>query len=232
MIFVQNNTLAYLALFAGVLAVSFVPFISRVSTWFVTIVHEIGHALTALVLQGRIVAIRLHSDGGGDTQTSHHVNPLYKIVRIIELFAGYSFPIYLGASLIVSSVLYNNSTYGTVVLLAIGLITLIFLRNWFGLIILFVYFSVFSIFWVTRLYLNEDYFIAFMGGVFLVKGLADLVTAAIQTFDNGSEAWTDFHFLEDEYFFSAKFWYVCFILVQICLIIAFFHFVPIDIQVV
>jgi len=233
MTFHTENILDYLLLFAGVLVVVFVPYISRVASWFVTIVHETGHGVMSIILPGvSLSSFKLHSNGAGESGSSHQVGPFYKLSRIIELFSGYSFPIYLGTAMIAAAALFDNTTFGVIVLVAMGVLTLVYLRNWFGLLILVVYFSVLFVLWALRMHLNEEYVIVFMGLLFLVRGLYDLISASVLVFGEYDESGSDFHLLEEETHIPAKFWYVFYILFQFMVVVGFYLVVPIDISIV
>lgn len=207
----------YLAVFGVVLVCVFVPYIRKVSEWFVTIIHEFGHALTALLLGGGINGIKLHADGSGVTITKQARGLFYKLFRRIILFAGYSFPLYIGIALMVT-VVTNNVSVGMVILLVMGLLTFIFLRNWFGLVIILIYFAVLFVFWQFHTVLDEKYLVLFMSMLFIIRGAYDIVMVAKLVFRREVTDESDFHLLANESWLPRQVWYVIFVLFQLIVI--------------
>jgi len=97
----------------------------------VTLVHEAGHAVVALLTGRRLNGIRLHTDTSGLTVSS---GPPRGPGMIATAAAGYLAPAALG---LVSVVLVENDL--TAGALYVGLATLglmlAFIRNWFGLLV-------------------------------------------------------------------------------------------------
>jgi len=207
----------YLALLVGVISCFVLPYVKKVSNWFITIIHEFGHAITALFLGGGIQGIRLHSDGSGSTHTYQSNGILYKLVRRIILFAGYSFPIYIGLALLIVAAL-GKYELGSILLVIIGILTFVFLRNWFGFLIIFVYFGTLIAFWLMRFQVDNKYLIIFMGFLFLIGGLHDIIQVSKIVFRKEVAAESDFHLLASESWFPAPVWYITFIIVQTIII--------------
>lgn len=96
-----------------------------------TLVHEAGHAVVALLTGRRLNGIRLHTDTSGLTVSS---GPPRGPGMIATAAAGYLAPAALG---LVSVVLVENDL--TAGALYVGLATLglmlAFIRNWFGLLV-------------------------------------------------------------------------------------------------
>jgi hypothetical protein len=67
----------------------------------VTVAHEGGHAFAAVLTRRRLLRIRIHADGSGDTR--HRGRP-GGAGSTITAFAGYPFPGLLGAALIAAAV--------------------------------------------------------------------------------------------------------------------------------
>ena len=66
----------------------------------VTVAHEGGHALAAVLTRRRVLRVRIHADGSGDTR--HYGRP-GSPGSTITAFAGYPFPGLLGAALIAAA---------------------------------------------------------------------------------------------------------------------------------
>lgn len=215
MTFVIENGLPYLVILGMVAVCIFVPYIRKVAEWFVTIVHELGHGIFALLLGGGIGAIKLHSDGSGSTSTLQRRGLFAKPISRIVLFAGYSFPIYLGASLILTA-MSGNTVFGTVVLISMGILTFIFLRNWFGFLIIIIYGGTLALFYALPEILGEEYLILFMGFLFLLRGVYDVIAVSRMVFgDYLGDNESDFDILASDSWFPAQFWYIFFVTVQI-----------------
>lgn len=123
-----NNPLAAALLGA---ALALVPPIWHYSRHVVTLVHEAGHAVVALLTGRRLNAIRLHSDTSGLTISSGRPRGPGMIVMVA---AGYLAPSVLGLVCIVL-VAADQTAWA----LWTGLITLalmlLHVRNWFGLLV-------------------------------------------------------------------------------------------------
>lgn len=204
--------------FVAVGVFMFTPYVKSVATWFVTIIHEFGHAVFSLLTLNGISAIKLHRDGSGSTATLHSAGLFSRLTRIIVLFAGYTAPIYLGFALITLNV-NEQSLVAFYIVVGIGLLTLVFLRSWFGIIILAVYFL--SLFFALTVN-NAQFlpvFINFLGILFLVGGIKDLVKVAGPVFLRNKyemSASSDFHILQEESIFRipAQVWYVFYVLIN------------------
>lgn len=205
----------------SVVAFVAVPYVRKVAEWFVTIIHEAGHGVFSLLTGNGISGIKLHRDGSGSTTTTHYRNIFSKITRTIVLFSGYSAPIYLGVILAVL----NLQSWGVAafyVLIGVGLMTLIFLRNFFGIIILGLYFLILA---GGMFFANGEYMPAvvnFFALLFLIGGMKDIILIAKPVFQSGRynlNTMSDFHILQEESMFNipAQVWYIIFILWNVAL---------------
>lgn len=212
------NGWVLLLTFITVLIFMFVPYLKTVATWFVTIIHEAGHAIFSLLTGNGISAIRLHKDGSGSTDTLHVSGLFSRLFRIIVLFAGYTAPIYLGFGLIMLN-LNDLAMVAFYILLVIGLLTLVFLRSWFGIIILAIYFlSLFAVMVVNN-GATLPLFVNFLGFLFVALGLKDLIQVAGPVFMKkkySMSASSDFHILQEESLFHipAQAWYVFYVIIN------------------
>lgn len=66
----------------------------------VTVAHEGGHAFAAVLTRRRVLQVRVHADGSGETR--HYGRP-GSLGSTMTAFAGYPFPGLLGAALIAAS---------------------------------------------------------------------------------------------------------------------------------
>ena len=219
-------------IFVGVLALVFVPFISKVAEWFVTLIHELGHGLVTLPFGGRLGGIHLESDGSGSTNMQYRGGIFYKPVRILSLLMGYAFPVYLGLALLIIAY-YRNAVLGGWILGVIGIILLFSIRNLFGLFIVLAYEVLFVLFFWTGMATDSTLgYILFAGFLFTIRGLIDIVMVGIMVFsDDPEDDSTDFHLLEEEAIFVPQFWYIYFIVSHtITLSLFFTHFFPLTLS--
>ena len=95
----------------------------------VTVVHEGGHGLAAVLTGRRLTGIRLHSDTSGLTVSK---GPRTGPGMIITLLAGYTAPAIaaLGAAWLLSAGYAAGLLWALLLLLALMLVQI---RNWFGL---------------------------------------------------------------------------------------------------
>jgi hypothetical protein len=198
---------------------TFTPYLKKLTEWFIVIIHELGHGFVALLFGGGISGIKLNPDGSGSANTTHRQTSLYKIGRTATLFAGYSFPIYFGGALLISVFLEHAET-GIIILISLGVITLFFLRNFFGYIIILTYllFLILLNFFIP--YVDTSYLVAFMGFLFIVRGTVDLIQIGPIVFNKNTKAESDFHILaqESNFISSPTIWFILFIITQISFI--------------
>lgn len=135
---------------------------------FVTVVHELGHAFAGLMTGRLITGIKLHKDHSG---TTHSVGrPGFGAVW--SGFWGYPTPAVVGAALVWASINGWSGaalSIGTVILV----LTLLFIRNAFGVVIMLVCAGAS---WVLAWYAPEvvlGYFTLSLGIALLVGGVRD-----------------------------------------------------------
>ena len=106
----------------------------RWSRGLVTIAHEGGHALTAVLMRRRLTGIRLHADTSGLTFSRGRPTGFG---AAMTLLAGYPAPaaLGLGAAALTGAGRIVALLWITLVLLAV---MLVFIRNWYGLLALLV----------------------------------------------------------------------------------------------
>jgi hypothetical protein len=213
----------------GVLAFVFVPYVRKVAEWFVTIIHEVGHGFFSLITGGGISGIALHKDGSGSTNTTHRVGLFTWFTRTIVLFAGYATPLYLGVFMLFMTV-NGHAQAMFYVLIGIGILTLIFIRNFFGILIVFLYFASLGVGMLLYQGAYIPVFVVFFGILFVFRGILDLLTAGYLVFfvprNDPLFQRSDFHILADESFFGIPehVWYVVYIILNAVAVFFIFNF--------
>lgn len=107
------------------------PPIWSITRHVVTLVHEAGHALVAVLTGRRLNGIRLHSDTSGLTVSSGKPRGLGMIATAA---AGYLAPAALGFG-VVSLVEAGRTVWALYLALGTLAAMLVFIRNWFGLFV-------------------------------------------------------------------------------------------------
>ncbi len=125
---VENNALVAAVVGA---ALALVPPVWRYSRHVVTLVHEAGHAMVAVLTGRRLNAVRLHSDTSGHTISSGRPHGPGMVAMVA---AGYLAPSALGLACIwlVDAGHTPWALWAALVTLAL---MLLYVRNWFGLLV-------------------------------------------------------------------------------------------------
>ena len=108
-----------------------VPFAWEVTRHVVTLVHEAGHALVAVLTGRRLNGIRLHTDTSGLTVSSGRPRGPGMIATAA---AGYLAPAVLGLT-VIALVDSGHTAWAIYAALAVLGAMLGFIRNWFGLLV-------------------------------------------------------------------------------------------------
>lgn len=192
---------------------TFVPVAGRVARIATTIAHEVGHCIVVVPFGGRIHRITLQSDGSGEAQVDLGRVPhgIRWLVRILNLYAGYSAPLWAGV-LLVTGTLAGNRVLTTTVLAVIGIVALLFVRNWFGLLVV-VGFDVLAAWVALRPSEGTVLVVAAVGALFVVDGVRSVLQVAgwIAT---ARKVRTDFHITAGEFHGTAGLWYALFVVVN------------------
>jgi hypothetical protein len=149
---------------AALLAV-WVPAVWRVARNVVTITHEGGHALVAVLTGRQLRGIRLHSDTSGLTLARGKPRGLG---MILSLLGGYLAPslLGLGAAALLAD---GRVTLLLWLTLALLLAVLVMIRNWYGLLAVTVTAGlVFAVSWYAEL--TTQALVAYAGVWFLLIG--------------------------------------------------------------
>lgn len=205
-------SLVTVALLVGAV-LPFVPVAGRVARIAATIAHEVGHVVVVVPFGGRIRRIDLHPDGSGEAwvQLGRVPHAIRWAVRVLNLFAGYSTPLWAGV-LLVTGVLDGSRWLPVAVLGAIGLVALLFVRNWFGLLVV-VGFDALALWVALRPSETTVLVVAAVGAIFVVDGLRSVLQVA-RWLLTGARVQTDFHIAAAELRVPATLWFVLFLVVN------------------
>ncbi|WP_267421745.1 MULTISPECIES: M50 family metallopeptidase [unclassified Curtobacterium] len=191
----------------------FVPVVGRVARIAATIAHEVGHCVVVVPFGGQIRRIDLRPDGSGEAwvQLGGVPGSIRWLVRVLNLYAGYSAPLWTGV-LLVTGVLHGSRWLPVVVLGVIGLVALVFVRNWFGLLVV-VGFDALALWVALRPSEATVLVVAAVGALFVVDGLRSVVQVA-RWLGTGARVQTDFHIAAAEMRLPAAVWFVLFVVVN------------------
>lgn len=205
-------SLVTVALLVGAV-LPFVPVAGRVARIAATIAHEVGHVVVVVPFGGRIQRIDLHPDGSGEAwvQLGRVPHAIRWVVRVLNLFAGYSAPLWAGV-LLVTGVLDGSRWLPVAVLGVIGLVALLFVRNWFGLLVV-VGFDALALWVALRPSETTVLVVAAVGAFFVVDGLRSVLQVA-RWLLTGARVQTDFHIAAAELRVPATLWFVLFLVVN------------------
>ncbi|SBN63776.1 Peptidase M50B-like [Curtobacterium sp. 9128] len=208
----SSASLVFVAILVGAV-LPFVPVVGRVARIAATIAHEVGHCIVVVPFGGRIRRIDLRPDGSGEAwvQLGGVPGAVRWLVRILNLYAGYSAPLWAGA-LLLTGVLHGSRWLPVVVLGVIGLVALVFVRNWFGLLVV-IGFDVLALWVALRPSELTVLVVAAVGALFVVDGLRSVVQVA-RWLLTGARVQTDFHIAAAEMRLPAGVWFVLFVFVN------------------
>jgi hypothetical protein len=130
------------------------------------------------------------------------------LVRVLNLFAGYSAPLWVGVLLVTGAVV-GSPWLPVVVLGVVGLVALAFVRNWFGLLVV-VGFDGLALWVALRPSDLTLLVVAALGAAVLVDGLRSLLQV-LRWLLTGARVQTDFHIAAAEMRLPAVVWFVLFL---------------------
>ncbi|OIH93411.1 M50 family metallopeptidase [Curtobacterium sp. MCBA15_001] len=209
---VSSASLVFVAILVGAV-LPFVPLVGRVARIAATIAHEVGHAVVVVPFGGQIRRIELRPDGSGEAWVQLGGVPvgLRGLVRVLNLYAGYSAPLWAG-TLLLTGVLHGSRWLPVAVLGVVGIVALLFIRNWFGLLVV-VGFDALALWVALRPSELTVLVVAAVGALFVVDGLRSVVQVA-RWLLTGARVQTDFHIAADEMRVPAAVWFVLFVAVN------------------
>lgn len=191
------------------LIVSFTPKVRYLAQTLGTIVHELGHAVVVMPFGGRLqgIKLRLNTEGEAVVGIPRYPFPFYQILRIVNLFAGYSAPVYFSFLLYVSLV-FEWNLFLQILFGVMSVIVLLFIRNWFGIIIAVGFAAVNTVFIVLLPEFIDEYALT-LAVILFIRGVIDIYQAAGWTFRNKLEQ-SDFTLAAKELHGSPQLWFVLF----------------------
>lgn len=168
-----------------------------------TLTHELGHAVFGMLTMARISGIRLHMDSSGVTHSIRSVR-VFPIGAIISGFSGYPAPIIFG-SVFLSLLFSGHPMEAMYTILIAGLVTLLFIRNLFGLLV--------TLIWVVSaatvvLFVPWaiPWYVVWTGSLLIFGGFKDL-TVLRKIYKRAPETQTDLYDLRMSSHIPQGFWY-------------------------
>lgn len=174
-----------------------------------TLTHELGHAITGLLTQARITGIKLYRDSSGGTH-SHRKVSLFPFGAIISSFFGYPSPIIFG-SFVLTLAFIASPVHALWAIVAAGALTLIFIRNFFGLLVVLTWLgsSLGVMFYLPDVMV---WFAIWTGALMIFGGFKDLWMLYNISYQNEG---TDLHDLKYVSHIPMAFWHTLMYLVSI-----------------
>lgn len=169
-----------------------------------TLTHELGHTVFGLLTLARISGIRLSPDSSGNTHSIRTVK-IFPIGAIISSFFGYPAPLLFGSAFLTILLLgYPMEALATV--LGAGVLTLLFIRNLFGLLITGIWVSsagavLLFVPWLA------PWYVVWTGSLLIFAGWKDLIQL-FGVYRRVGENSTDLHDLRYFSHIPAFIWYV------------------------
>lgn len=186
-----------------------------------TLFHEAGHAISALIFGGQVQSITLQKDGSGLTTSGHVKDSKYLFVRVIVLLSGYSFPINVGFTALALTFLQVDSLYILIFFGVVGVLTLVFIRNLMGFLIVFGYISLVGLAVLLQDYISLQYSMGLVASILFVNGIKDAVGITKFNFSKeqkyGSTS-NDFTYLKEATLINHRVWNVFYLLGQVIIL--------------
>lgn len=192
------------------IAISLAPRVKYVAQTMTTITHELGHAVAVMPFGGRLqgIKLRLTTEGEAVVSIPRWPFPFYHLVRILNLFAGYSAPIYVSMFFILC--IDNDwDTAAKITLAVMSALVLLFIRNWFGLLIAVSFTGLNIALALVGGGALFSYYVLTLAFILLIRGAIDIYMAGKWTFTNALES-SDFVIASDELFGPPQLWFVLF----------------------
>lgn len=191
------------------LSLAFLPYVSKISSYYSTLIHEIGHGVSSLNPVGGLGGISLSPDSSGENRVSYKGGLLFIPIRIGSLMAGYAAPIYAGLFFLVTTVFNLGDVFKWVISI-ICILTLLAIRNLFGALIIIIH----AAFWGCIVFLDILPLypvLVSLGVILLARGIHDYIQVAGYSFISRHKGLgTDFDLLQQEFFLPRQVWFVVF----------------------
>lgn len=140
---------------------------------FITLIHEIGHAITGVAGGGYLRRIKINLDASGETRSLTR-GGIFMLGSFISSLSGYPAPFILGL-IIVRMVEAEKADIVSWILLTIGIITLLFIRNWFGLLITLIWLSLTVLFCFFVMPDVRVVYLTILSALLIVGGIKDII---------------------------------------------------------
>lgn len=196
-----------------------IPKLWYICNYLITVVHETGHALAALMVFSKLRGITIHLDHSGETQS---ISSNFFLFRAWSAWWGYSFPAFAGVSYLMA-IYYNKVGIAITLTVIIAVLITLQIRNFIALLTIGATSAILIACWW---YLDNNYialmfyalaWLLLFGGV---KSVIELCEIHYKHQGDGSDAQT----LRNTVFLPVIFWLATFVIGAIaCNIIAFYY---------
>jgi hypothetical protein len=176
-----------------------------------TLTHELGHTVFALFTMARVSGIRLDADSSGNTHTVRAVR-IFPVGAIISSFFGYPAPLIFG-SVFLTLLVCGYPMEALCTILGAGVLTLVFIRNLFGLLVTGIWVISSGAVLLFAPWL-APWYVLWTGSLLLFAGWKDLYQL-FGVYRNSVDGGTDLHSLQNSSHIHPLFWYVLMILVAV-----------------
>lgn len=192
------------------IALAFLPYVRKISTYYSTLIHEIGHGISSLNPTGGLGGISIKPDSSGENMVSYRGGGLFFIpIRIGSLMAGYAAPIYAGIFFIATTIFDIGYVFKWIIAI-VCVLTLLAIRNLFGALIILIHAGV----WAAIIFLDFIPLyptLTVLGLILISRGLSDYVEVCKYSFVPKYKGMgTDFDLLQQEFLLPRQVWFVLF----------------------
>ncbi|WP_066519654.1 M50 family metallopeptidase [Curtobacterium ammoniigenes] len=196
--------------------VPFVPGARRLARLIATVVHEVGHCVAVVPFGGRIRRITLRADGSGEAIVDLGRVPrmLRGPVRTLNLFAGYSSPVWLGVGLVAAATA-DERLAPAIALGVVGVIALVFVRNAFGAVLVMALAAI-AVWTVLDAGTLIEAVLAGLGGLLVVDGMRSVLRVG-RWLVVAAPVRTDFHIAAAETRIPATLWFALFLAAHVAI---------------
>lgn len=182
---------------------------------FTTLTHEFGHGISVMPFGGRLKGMKLslNTEGEAVVTIPQYPWPFYQLLRILNLLAGYSAPIYFSI-FVLASILNQWDTALTWVMVGTTVLMTLFIRNWAGVLIVsvFIIANIVFIWWLPLLIP----YMTFLAICSFICGIIDIGGAVkYSVMKKGKAPHTDFHIASEELRMPPLFWVIVFFIVHV-----------------
>jgi hypothetical protein len=176
---------------------------------FTTLVHELGHAFVGALFGRRVTGITVHANHGGSARSLGRGG----LGSVVSGFFGYPAPAVVGAVLLWCVFMgYTAPAFAAGTLVTI--LTLIFIRNWFGALAVVVSAGISALLWIYGTSAVQSYALLIIGVALLIGSVrAFFSVVSVHTRRRGSLASSDAYLLAQRTRIPSAVWLFGFALV-------------------